>query len=60
MYTNANGVTGKTTSIKAILEANKIDVMAVTETGTKRPPKVNGYTWIHKLRLNNTGGGHFY
>ena len=57
MYTNANGITGKTTSIKALLEANKIDVMAVTETRTKRPPKINGYTWIHKPRLNNTGGG---
>ena len=57
MYTNPNGITGKTTSIRAIIEANKIDILIAAETKTKRPPKIEGYTWIHKPRIDNKGGG---
>ena len=57
LYANANGITGKTTSLKSILKETESDIAIIVETKTKKPPNIDGYIWYHKPRPTKTGGG---
>ena len=57
LYANANGITGKTTSLKSILKETQSDIAVIVETKTKKPPNIDGYIWYHKHRPTKTGGG---
>ena len=57
LYANANGITGKTTSLKSILKETQSDIAVIVETKTKKPPNIDGYIWYHKPRPTRTGGG---
>ena len=58
LYSNPNGITGKTESLKAIAYTLECDFVLLAETKLKGPPPtIEGYKWITKNRTARAGGG---
>jgi exonuclease III len=58
LYANANGIYGKTESIKTALEEQGTHIAFITETKLEHnPPHVAGYNWITRNRQCSKGGG---
>ena len=57
LYVNANGITGKTRSLKTALAIHQTNIANITETRAMKQPKIVGYIWYHKPRNTRTGGG---
>ena len=58
LYTNANGIKGKASSLETILIQEEIHIATVAETKLQGPPpRIEGYSWFTKNRKNSPGGG---
>ena len=59
MYANARGVRTKLTSLKIILEEQRPDIMAITETNLKPEQRITvpNYIGVFKPRHSKQGGG---
>ena len=58
LYSNANGIAGKTDSLKVALKANEIHIALIAETKLEGlNPYIPDYKWILKNRKNQKGGG---
>ena len=57
LYTNPNGITGKTASLASAAAANDSHIITLAETKLgPQPPRIEGYQWINKNRITNGGG----
>ena len=58
IYANANGIAGKTESLKNALETYQAQIATIVETKIETiPPLIEGYKWIIKNRHMRAGGG---
>ncbi len=58
MYTNPNGIIGKTTSLMNNLQEYQCNICCLAETKLQhKPPNIEGYYWEFKNRNNKGGGG---
>ena len=59
MYTNIRGLRHKRPSLIEVLESEKPDLFLITETllSADTNIEIEGYTFISKARLNQSGGG---
>lgn len=58
IYINANGITGKITSLQNNIQEYQANICCIAETKLKtNPPPIEGYNWEIKNRTNRQGGG---
>ena len=58
LYTNPNGIAGKTESLTTIVNTLESDIILLAETKLKGPPPtIEGYKWIQRNRTERAGGG---
>ena len=58
LYTNANGIGSKITSLTNILSSEDIDFALITETKTTGlDPSIPGYTWLSRKAKGHHSGG---
>lgn len=58
LYTNANGITGKTASLRSALEEQNTTIALIAETKLDAiPPNIPNYKWIPRNRKDRQGGG---
>ena len=58
LYANADGITGKITSLISAARATDAHIIGLAETKvSKTHPVVEGYEWVNKPRKNRRGGG---